>query len=134
MTTRFLSFLVSCLSWHSANLPDFSSKYPHLYIHNFQGMYPPQEPVTSDIGGLGWQPIPVHTLPRSKDLVVVSDHNCPRWRQIWKQKLKELVSTTEKPSTTGPLVSHCLLRLGAHCAHLSASSRVCSHPCSWESG
>ena len=95
MTTRFLSFLVSCLSCHSANLPDFSSKYPHLYIHNFQGMYPPQEPVTSDIGGLGWQPIPVHTLPRSKDLVVVSNHNCPRWRQIWKQKLKELVSTRE---------------------------------------
>jgi len=54
---------------------------------NLAGLYPPKgnETWTSEI--LGWEPLPIHTVPHSADNVLVRGNNCPRYnamcRELW---------------------------------------------------
>jgi len=54
---------------------------------NLAGMYPPNANETWTIDIRGWEPLPVHTVPHSKDNLMVRGNNCPRYnamcRELW---------------------------------------------------
>ena len=44
---------------------------------NLAGLYPPPPEQVVE-AGLGWQPVPVHTVPQTEDYLLSSHAHCPR--------------------------------------------------------
>lgn len=56
---------------------------------NLAGLYPPEKDQMWDL--LKWMPIPVHTIPRTEDHILIAGKNCPRYNY----ELEKLLTSPE---------------------------------------
>ena len=52
-------------------------------------MFPPskKENPISEIGGIGWQPIPVHTVDKDTDELLRRGTNCPLYKKMFQKDI-----------------------------------------------
>lgn len=56
-------------------------------LSNLAGLFPPngEEKWNDDIA---WQPIPVHTIPKSMDHILAAEKDCPKYKELYTNYMK----------------------------------------------